>query len=184
MVGLVPIRNWKRSIESRQRKWKPITRYSPGTIFFSSTSFYFFIDLEEKKKKISSKRSLLLLLYHLKAAAAPFGLRWGLVGPASPIKGAALWRIRPAHSLTLLFWFITFKMMAMSSCRFNQPCSMCARFRLSSSLFALTAVFPKEWMSLLEIPLDFRLRFSHVLFAEKRYLSLSVIDTLWRQGRI
>jgi hypothetical protein len=59
---------------------------------FPSTSFYFFIDLEEKKKKkkISSKRSLLLLLYHLKAAAAPFGLRWGLVGPASPIKGAAL----------------------------------------------------------------------------------------------
>ncbi len=152
---------------------------------FPSTSFYFFIDLEEKKKKkkISSKRSLLLLLYHLKAAAAPFGLRWGLVGPASPIKGAALWRIRPAHSLTLLFDLLRSKWWQCLRAASISPCSMCARFRLSSSLFALTAVFSKEWMILFEIPLDFRLRFLHVSFDEKRD-SLSVIDTLGRQGRI
>lgn len=82
-----PITNWKRSID-----FEKVPRHFEETLSLSR-----FQSVWLWKKTLQEE-----VVHHLKRSST----LW------CPLKGAALWRTRPAHSLTLLFWFITFKLMA------------------------------------------------------------------------
>lgn len=111
-----PITNWKRSID-----FEKVPRHFEETLSLSR-----FQSVWLWKKTLQEE-----VVHHLKRSST----LW------CPLKGAALWRTRPAHSLTLLFWFITFKLMA--TC-FYVPLQSADVYVLVS-IFFLVLPFISKW---------------------------------------